>query len=81
MKKSCKGIEKLKLIYILEMNRANITISENALEDDITLEWYGRISQRWINENRTTALRTNSIGSVHQYPSPKLKEPVDISLQ
>lgn len=52
----------------------NISISENALEDDITLEWYGKISQRWTNENRATTLRINSIGPVHQYPDPTLKK-------
>ncbi len=38
LNKSCKGTGKLELTSILEMNTANITISENALEDDITLE-------------------------------------------
>ena len=52
----------------------NITISENALEDDITLEWYGKISQRWSEENRATTLRINHIGPVHQYPDPTLKK-------
>lgn len=52
----------------------NITISKNAEEDDITLEWYGKILQRWINENRATTLRINSIGPVHQYPDPTLKK-------
>ena len=51
----------------------NITISGTAKEDDITLEWYGKISQRWANENRTTTLRINNIGPVHQYPDPTLK--------
>lgn len=62
----------------------NITISESALEDDITLEWYGKISQRWTNENRVTTLRINNIGPVHQYPDPALatgrrynKPPID----
>lgn len=52
----------------------NITISETAEEDDITLEWYGKISQRWVNENRATTLRINNIGPVHQYPDPTLKK-------
>lgn len=52
----------------------NITISETAKEDDITLEWYGKISQRWANENRATILRINNIGPVHQYPDPTLKK-------
>lgn len=34
----------------------DITISETANEDDITLEWYGKISQRWTNENRARLL-------------------------
>lgn len=34
-----------------------ITISENAFEDDITQEWYGKISQRWTSENRATTLK------------------------
>lgn len=46
----------------------NITISESSKEDDITLEWYGKIFQRWVNENRATTLRVNSIVPVHQYP-------------
>lgn len=37
-KKICKDSGEMKLTDILEMNRANTTISENALEDDITLE-------------------------------------------
>lgn len=40
----------------------NITISETAMEDDITLEWYGKISQRWADGNRTTTLRINVSG-------------------
>lgn len=52
----------------------NITISKNAKEDDITLEWYGKILQRWIKENRATTLRINSIGPVHQYPDPTFKK-------
>lgn len=52
----------------------NITITENAKEDDITLEWYGKISQRWSNENRATTLRIRNIGPVHQYPDPTLKK-------
>ena len=52
----------------------DITISEMANEDDITLEWYGKISQRWTNENRATTLRANHIGPVHQYPDPTLKK-------
>lgn len=52
----------------------DITISETANEDDITLEWYGKISQRWTNENRATTLRANHIGPVHQYPDPTLKK-------
>lgn len=59
----------------------NITISKNAKEDDITLEWYGKILQRWIKENRATTLRINSIGPVHQYPDPTFKKPTDISLR
>lgn len=50
----------------------NISISENALEDDITLEWYGKISLRWTNENRATTLRINNIVPVHQYPDSTL---------
>ena len=53
---------------------SSITISENAEEDDITLEWYGKISQRWANENRATVLRINNIGPVHPYPDPTLKK-------
>lgn len=53
---------------------ASITISETAEEDDITLEWYGKILQRWTNKNRATALRINNIGPVHQYPDPTLKK-------
>ena len=51
-----------------------ITITKNALEDDITLEWYGKIQQRWNNKNRATSLKINSIGPVHQYPDPTLKK-------
>lgn len=58
---------------------SSITISENAEEDDITLEWYGKISQRWANENRASVLRINNIGPVHQYPDPTLKRTVAIN--
>lgn len=51
----------------------NITISKNTVEDDITLEWYGKISQHWTNKNRATTLRIN-VGPVHQYPDPTLKK-------
>ena len=52
----------------------NITITENTEEDDITQEWYGKISLRWTSENRATILRTNSIGPVHQYQDSTLKK-------
>ena len=51
-----------------------ITITKYALEDDITLEWYGKIQQRWNNKNRATSLKINSIEPVHQYPDPTLKK-------
>ena len=57
----------------------SITITENTEEDDITQEWYGKISLRWTSENRATILRINSIGPVHQYQDPTLKRSVDIS--
>lgn len=38
LNESCKGTGELKLTDILEINRTNITIIENALKDDITLE-------------------------------------------
>ena len=50
----------------------SITITENTEEDDITQEWYGKISLRWTGENRATILRINSIGPVHQYQDPTL---------
>ena len=53
---------------------ANITISETAMEDDITLEWYGKLLQRWTNENRATSLKLRNLGPVHQYPDPTLKK-------
>ena len=52
----------------------NITITENTEEDDITQEWYGKISLRWTAENRATILRINSIGPVHQYQDSTLKK-------
>lgn len=52
----------------------SITITENAEEDDITQEWYGKISQRWSSENRATSLRINSIGPVHQYQDSTLRK-------
>ena len=51
----------------------SITITESTEEDDITQEWYGKISLRWTSENRATILRTNSIGPVHQYQDSTLK--------
>lgn len=56
------------------MADGNFTFSETAEEDEITLEWFGKISQRWANENRATTLRINSIGPVHQYQDPTLKK-------
>lgn len=52
----------------------SVTITENAEEDDITQEWYGKISQRWSSENRATSLRINSIGPVHQYQDSTLRK-------
>lgn len=52
----------------------SIIITANAEEDDITQEWYGKILQRWTNENRATILRMNSIGPVHQYQDSTLKK-------
>lgn len=34
----------------------NITITENTEEDDITQEWYGKISLRWTAENELELL-------------------------
>ena len=50
----------------------SIVITENADEDDITQEWYGKISQRWSSENRATSLRIKNIGPVTQYQDPSL---------
>lgn len=50
MKKNCKGIGKLKLTDIFEMDRANITIFNNDLEDAIALAWYVKLLQRWTND-------------------------------
>lgn len=52
----------------------SITILEDAKEDDITLEWYGKVLQCWSDKNRATTLRINRIGPVHQYPDPTLKK-------
>ena len=52
----------------------NISITETAMEDDITLEWYGKIERRWSYKNRATTLKINRIGPVHQYPDPTLKK-------
>lgn len=51
-----------------------ITISENAFEDDITQEWYGKISQRWTSGNRATTLKINTIGPIHQYQDSTLQK-------
>lgn len=53
---------------------ANISISVNALEDDITQEWYGKILQRWTSENRAAVLKINTIGPVHQYQDSTLQK-------
>lgn len=52
---------------------ANIVVKNNAEEDDITLEWYGKISNRWNSQNRATQLKINLI-PVHQYPDPTLRK-------
>lgn len=51
-----------------------ITISEKAAEDDITLELYKKIMQRWDNKNRATTLRINSLIPVHQFPDTTLRK-------
>ena len=51
-----------------------ICINENAEEDDITLELYGKITKLWGQINRATSIQLNSIGPVHQYPDPTLKK-------
>lgn len=52
----------------------NINITEKAAEDDITLEWYGKILQRWTSKNRAASLQIHNIGPVHQYQDPTLKK-------
>lgn len=52
----------------------SIVINEDTDEDDITLEWYGKISRLWNNSNRAIALKRHNIGPVHQYPDPTLKK-------
>lgn len=51
-----------------------ITITEKADEDDITQEWYGKISKRWSEKNRATILKMYNLGPVHQYQDPFLKK-------
>lgn len=52
----------------------SILITDNAEEDDITQEWYGKILQHWTRENRATILRIHSLGPVHQYQDSTLKK-------
>ena len=49
------------------------TVDPSSKEDDITLEWYGKIYHLWVKKNRATSLKIN-IGPVHQYPDPTLKK-------
>lgn len=52
----------------------NIIINEETEEDDITLEWYGKILKRWSEKNRATILKLHNLGPVHQYQDPTLKK-------
>lgn len=60
--------------YYALLNDPNIVITEIANEDDITLEWYGKISHLWNKDNRALTLKNFNIGPVHQYPDPTLKK-------
>lgn len=51
-----------------------IKITKTANEDDITQEWYGKISQRWAAGNRAVILKLHNIGPVHQYQDPAQKK-------
>lgn len=51
-----------------------IIISERAAEDDITIELYKKIMQRWDIKNRATTLRINSLIPVHQFPDTTLRK-------
>lgn len=52
----------------------NIVITADTEEDEVTQEWYGKISLRWTSENRAMHLRLNNIGPVHQYQDPTLRK-------
>jgi hypothetical protein len=46
----------------------SVSITEQAKEDYITLEWFGKLQQRWYSQNRATCLKCHNISPVHQYP-------------
>lgn len=48
------------------LDDTDISISRTAREDDITQEWYGKVSVRWASENRAVALYQHIL-PVHQY--------------
>jgi hypothetical protein len=47
-----------------------VSITEQAKEDYITLEWFGKLQQRWYSKNRATCLKCHNVSPVHQYPDP-----------
>ena len=51
-----------------------ILITATTEEDDITQEWFGKISQCWAKKNRATIIGINNIGPVHQYQDATLKK-------
>lgn len=73
-----KGINEIILIfwqgYHDLLDDPNIVITDATQEDDITQEWYGKISIRWSERNRATFLKNNFITPVHQYQDPTFKK-------
>ncbi|MDE6284349.1 MAG: hypothetical protein K2M17_01210 [Bacilli bacterium] len=73
-----KGVKSILLIfwdsYKDLLNDKNLTIDCNSKEDDITLEWYGKVLERWSNKNRALLLRRKKIKPVHQYPDETLSK-------
>lgn len=73
-----KGVNAILLIfwgsYKDLLNDKSITINKSSKEDDITLEWYGKILERWRKKNRALTLRRKKIIPVHQYPDGTLSK-------
>ena len=73
-----KGVKAILLIlwesYSDLLKDKSITINDLSKEDEITLEWYGKILDRWCKKNRAMLLRRKKIAPAHQHPDETLSK-------